>query len=255
MSYNPRGRKTVKTITYNKGMSAVARNRMALRRSALGLNRVVRGASKGYIRTSGFYGRYTGATPELKFFDTAISFTVDATAEVPASGQLSLIPQGVTQSTRVGRKAVVKSIRVHGVAILEPAAAAVSNAAIWIYVIQDTQCNGAAATVSGDTGVFTSASLQQANMNLSNGQRFKILHKFACTLTPQSGATTALNNVSKQLDWYGKVNIPLEFDAAADTGVITTIRSNNIFLVAGSYGAGGDDTVTFSGTCRLRFAD
>lgn len=209
--------------------------------------------TKGVDRTAGFYGRYTGSSPELKFFDTALSFTVDATAEVPATGQLSLIPQGVTQSTRVGRKATVKSIRVHGTIAMVPAAAATAASAYWIYVIQDTQCNGAAATVAGGTGVFTSSSLAGANLNLANGGRFRILKKFQCALNSSAGVGGAMNNAIAIFDWYSRVNIPLEFDAAADTGVITTIRSNNIFLVAGAEGS--DDTASVVGTCRLRFAD
>jgi len=52
--------------------------------------------------------------PELKFFDTAVSFDFDSTLEVPATGQWALIPQGDTQSTRDGRLAVIKSIQFRG---------------------------------------------------------------------------------------------------------------------------------------------
>jgi len=209
---------------------------------------------RGVTRTAGFYGRYSGSTPELKFFDTALSFQADATAEVPATGQLALIPQGVTQSTRVGRKASVKSINVHGVMQLTPTTDAIATEVVYLYLMQDTQCNGAAATVSGDTGIFTNANLAQANMNLSNGQRFKILKKWVMAFTAQAGVSAAYNAVIKPFNFYKKRNIPLEYDAAAATGVITTIRSNNIFLVCGTAGS-ADDRVAVAGTCRLRFSD
>jgi len=211
---------------------------------------------KGFSRSAGYYGRFTGPTPELKFFDTTLAFDVDATAEVPATGQLALIPQGVTQSERVGRKCVVKSIACHGTVKINPGAAATAANVVYIYMLQDTQCNGAAASASGDTGVFTNADLGVAHMNLANGQRFKILKKWVIALSPAAGATTALNAVIKPFSMYKKCNIPLEYDASADTGAITTIRSNNIFLVAGAQNiGGGDDIVTVSGSCRLRYSD
>lgn len=212
---------------------------------------------KGFTRTAGFYGRYNrprrAPTQELKFFDTDLTFAVDNTAEVPATGQLTLIPQGDTQSTRDGRAAYIKSIRVHGTVTAVPAAAANLASTAIVYVILDTQCNGAAATASGDTGVVTSADLTVANMNLANGDRFKILKKFVWTFNSLAGVTTAYGNVQRHFDWYKKCNITINYDNAAGTGAITTIRSNNIFLLAGS--AGSDDVINVAGSCRLRFTD
>jgi len=78
----------------------------------------------GYDRTGGSYGRYAGRGAELKFFDTSLSFLFDTTGEVPATGQLVLIPQGVTESTRVGRKCVIKSVHLKGITQGVPGAAA-----------------------------------------------------------------------------------------------------------------------------------
>lgn len=206
------------------------------------------------FKPSMFRKRSLSFAPEIKFFDTALSFTIDATAEVPATGQLSLIPQGDTQSTRGGRKCVVTSINVKGNFVMVPAGAAVSAETVYLYLIQDKQCNGAAATVSGDTGIFTSANLSTANMNLSNSSRFVILKKWVVPLMATAGVTTAYNNSICPFDFYRKCNIPLEYDGAATTGAIGTIRSNNIFLVAGTSGI-TDDLVTVAGVARLRFAD
>lgn len=210
----------------------------------------------GYLRTQGYYGRYTGIVPELKFFDTAISFLVDDTAEIPATGQLSLIPQGDTQSTRNGRKCIVKSIDIHGTANMVPAAGATAAVVVYFYVILDTQCNGAAATVAdANTGIFTNANLAIANHTLANGSRFRVLKKWVFAFNSTAGATTAYNNCIVPFAFYKKCEIPLEYDAAATTGAITTIRSNNIFLVAGAANNGQDDTVAVQGVCRLRFQD
>lgn len=190
---------------------------------------------------------------ELKFFDTDLAFNVDATAEIPATGQIALVPQGSTQNTRIGRKCFIKSIRVHGAATLAGATANLTDL-VFLYVIQDAQCNGAAATVTGDTGIFTAANLAAANMNLSNGQRFRVLAKIVIEFNSSAGVTTAYNAVVKEFDRYIRCNIPMEFDAAATTGALTTIRSNNIFLVAGTSG-NADDATAVVGVARLRFSD
>jgi len=211
----------------------------------------------GYNRTSGYYGRFTGPsnTRELKFFDTALSFTADATAEIPATGQLTLIPQDDTQSGRDGNKAVIKSIAIHGTATFGASAAANASDVMYMYVVQDTQANGAAATVGdANSGIFTTANLATSNRTIANNTRFRILKKWVMVFNPAAGVTTAYSNTIKQFSWYGKCNIPVMYDAAATSGAITTIRSNNLFLVAGTAG-GSDDAITVQGTCRLRFAD
>ncbi len=194
-------------------------------------------------------------TAELKFFDTAISFTVDATAEVPATGQITLIPQGVTDSTRVGRKCTIKSVFINGSVNYAPSSVAVACMVMHLYVMLDKQANGAAATVSGDSGIFTGANLSSALQNLSNAGRFQTLRHIVVELNPTSGATTALNNIIKQFSAYVRCNIPIEYDASAATGAITTIRSNNIFLVAGGAGTNFDDSATVTANARLRFSD
>lgn len=216
-------------------------------------------ALKGFVRTAGFYGRFNprnarnNRPPEMKFFDTTLSFNVDTTLEVPATGQLALIPQGDTQSTRDGRAAYVKSIQIRASLRDVPAGASVSGHTVYMYLVQDTQCNGAAATVSGDTGIFSTALADTAMLNLANSDRFKILKKWIIDFNAGSGVGGAINTTSKHIEYYSKCNIPIQYDNAASTGAITTIRSNNLFLVAGSSVA--DDIVAVSGTCRLRFQD
>lgn len=209
----------------------------------------------GYQRTSGFYGRYgnaareRGLLPEKKFFDTAVSFNFDATGEVIASGsggQLCLIPQGDTEKTRDGRQCYIDSIQMRGVAVFAPGAATTATEQCYMYLVQDKQCNGAVAAI-GD--VFTSDVMSTNMLNLANSSRFRILKKWVMSFQPGAGAATAINSVSKTVDWYSKCNILLDFSST--TGAITELKSNNLFLCAGS--AVADDTCSFYGTCRLRF--
>ena len=113
----------------------------------------------------------------------------------------------------------------------------------------DKQANGAAAAV---TDVFTSANLASAMHNLSNSQRFVVLKKMKFTMGPMAGATTAYNNSTRTFEMFKKCNIPLEFSST--TGAITELRSNNVFLLAGTDQL-SDDLISVAGTCRVRFSD
>ncbi len=207
---------------------------------------------KGYDRVGGFYGRFgsskLGSHTEQKFFDTTISGTIDTTAEVPTGGQLVLIPQGVTESQRVGRKAFIKSIQIRGTLNYAPGAAAAATAQNWIYLVMDTQANGAAAAV---TTVLTSNNLALAMRNLANQERFKVLKIFHFSMNATAGVTTAYNGIIRTWKYYKKCNIPIEYSST--TGAITEIRSNNLFLLAGSQS--GDDLTTIAAVCRVRFTD
>lgn len=208
----------------------------------------------GYTRTGGYYGRFgqtakrLGNIAERKFFDTALAFSLDATPEVPATGQLVLIPQGDTESTRDGRQCTVESIRILADLVFTPGAAATASLVSTIILVQDTQTNGAAA-LPGDVYLGGVANLTYANINLANSSRFKILKKWTHLWNPQAGATTAYNTIVKHIDWYKRCRIPLVYSSTA--GAITELRTNNLFLLAQSNGA--DDIVTVAGTCRIRF--
>nr|DAE89245.1 MAG TPA: capsid protein [Cressdnaviricota sp.] len=202
----------------------------------------------GFTRSVGFYGRYGAGSQERKFFDTALNFAIDATGEVPATGQLILIPQGDTESTRDGRKATIKSVQIRGNLIYVPAAAATAAAITNMYLVLDTQCNGAAASAAE---VFTGTDFSTAMLNLNNSGRFRILKHWVHTWNSGAGATTAYNNVAKQVEFFKKCEVPVDWSGA--TGAITEIRSNNIFLLASVIGAGSDDAITMTGTARVRF--
>lgn len=215
---------------------------------------------RGYFRRSGFYGRYTrgaqlrrlrrGLHIERKFFDTNLAFNIDTTGEIPATGQLNLIPQGVTATTRVGRQCQIKSIQVRATVQYVPGADTVGSAQVWIYLVQDRQANGAAAAV---TDVLTSDDFNIAMINLANSERFRVIRRWAITLQAGAGVQGAFGRDHKTIDEYIRVNTPVEFSST--TGAITELKSNNYFLMAGTSAAATDDEVAVAGTCRLRFTD
>jgi len=204
---------------------------------------------RNLLRVGGYTGRF-GKNGELKFFDTAISFTIDATGEVPATGQLNLIPQGDTESTRVGRKCTVKSIEWWLNMQYNPSAANVEDLTK-IAIVQDKQANGAAATAAL---VYTSTNLPTAPRNLENEPRFRVLKEIVQVWNAQAGVAGAYAPVQKYVHGRKKVNIPLIFDSTATTGAIGTIRTNNIFLLAGT-GGSSDDLVNVNGNVRIRYTD
>lgn len=187
-----------------------------------------------------------GSVPEVKYFDTDLSFLFDSTGEVPATGQLALIPQGDTGSTRDGRQATIKSVQIRGSALFTPGASASATCIAYLYLVLDKQANGAPA---GITDVFTTAVMDSNLLNLNNSDRFAILRKWVLPYVAQAGATTAYNPSIKSIEFYKKCSIPMNFSGT--TGAITEIRSNNLFLMAGLVNQ--DDTVSFNGVCRLRF--
>ncbi len=211
---------------------------------------------KGYDRTGGVYGRF-GSPPrrgaaqkEKKFFDTSVDFSYDTVGEVPATGQLILIPQGVTESTRIGRKAFIHSLYIKGTETFVPAASAEANGSTYLYLVLDTQANGAAAAV---TDVFDATGLSRAIINLNNSLRFRIIKKWVHTWNVSGGVTGAYNSATKVLNEYIRFSKPIPVDYSSTTGALSEIRSNNLFLVAGANGI--DDLVTVGATCRVRFTD
>lgn len=206
----------------------------------------------GYDRRAGYYGRFRPGG-ELKFFDTTISGDFNVTGAVLTTGaQLVLIPQGVTESTRVGRKCTIKSIEMVGTITSNLGAATVAQArgSGHLWLVQDMQCNGAAAGISD---IIEGSNLGVGLRDLANKSRFRVLKKFYMNLNPGAGVTAALAGNSKYFHWYKKCDIPIEYSST--TGAIGEIRSNNLFLIAGVNNSNISDLINVSGKVRVRFSD
>lgn len=207
----------------------------------------------GRDRVAGYYGRYSGSSSslsggELKFFDTDIDFSLDQTGEVVATGQLNLIPQGVTESTRIGRKCRLTSLQLRAMWTYDPAASVSPSSPCFLYLVLDKQCNGAAAAV---TDVLNGSAMNKALINMANSDRFTILKRWVWTPTAVAGVDGAYAPVRGTIDYYKKCDILLDFSST--TGALTEIKSNNLFLLGGS--SAGDDVTTITGQVRLRYKD
>lgn len=195
---------------------------------------------------SRFVGK--GSTQEHKYFDTALNFTIDSTGEVPSTGQLCLITQGDAGNQRDGINCHLESISIHAFLNYVPSTATSASTIAVILLVQDTQCNGAAAT-AGD--VMNSTDFQSGHRNLTTGNRFKILKRFQFVLTATAGVSAAYNTVIAPWDYYSKLNIPMKFSNS--TSSVADVESNNLFLLASSLQS--DDLITVNGEVRLRFTD
>ncbi len=208
----------------------------------------------GVDRTGGFYGRYSGRHGEMKFLDVDLDDAVVAAGGV-ITPTINIIPQNNTESGRIGRKCTLKSIYWSGDITLPEVSGAGSpgpfdNLRIILY--QDKQCNGATSTALGILETVT----VHAFRNLANSGRFQILMD---RLIVMNYLTMGLNSadgvdhaaVKKNFAFYKKCNIPLEFDNSATTGVLTTIRSNNVGVLL----VCENGIVGFSSKFRLRFSD
>ncbi len=200
-----------------------------------------------------FRGRRAVANGELKFHDVDLDDVLIATGgSVTAS--INLIAQGITESTRIGRKCTITNIGWRyqlGIALQQDDADITSGDVARIIMYVDRQANGATAAV---TDILEVADFQSFN-NLGNSGRFRTLMDRSYVLNKEVSGTDGTNTVGTPFHvgvadtFFMKVNIPIEFSAAL--GVIAEIRSNNIGVLVIS-GAG---TTQFNSKIRLRFAD
>ncbi len=208
----------------------------------------------GRDRVGGFYGRYSGRGGELKFHDLQLDDAAIATGgESLSTGTLIVIPQGVTEKTRVGRKCTIKSINWHYVLTLAEADATVTPPpadSVRLIMYIDKQTNGATAPV---TQILETANYQSFR-NLANSGRFEILFDKTHSmnrngLASDNAGVVSSNGTRRDGTFYKKCNLPIEYNST--TGVIAEIRSNNIGLLVISF-AGVTSMVS---KIRMRFSD
>ncbi len=206
---------------------------------------------RGYVRTSGFYGRY-GPNQELKFHDVDLDDAViSTTGEVTPT--INIIVQGTAEEERIGRKCTIKNIMWrYTLVIPEIDAQATPNPSVTARVILflDKQANGATAAV---LDVLESTDYQSFH-NLGNSQRFTTLLDRTHTLNYSGMASDGAGLVSqaevrREYSFYKACSIPIEFSST--TGVISEIRSNNIGVLLIANGG----NIAFFSKFRLRFTD
>lgn len=208
----------------------------------------------GVDRVGGFYGRYSGKNAELKFHDIDVDqATVAIAGNIMNGGTINIIPQDVTEITRIGRKCTIRSIHwKYNVTLqsIDGGATPQTGDTVRIILYQDKQANGATATV---INILASADYQSFR-NLVNSGRFIIHMDKTVDMNPMGlGSDGAGLMSTASVEKHGVFNktcsVPLEFDAAS--GAMGTTRSNTFGVMLISKVAKCD----FVSKVRLRFSD
>lgn len=213
------------------------------------------------VRTGGFLGI------EVKFYDNDIAKTsVLAVANMagleldPASDGLNTVIQGDGEQNRDGRQMSMKSIfingQIHTAAQTGVTPLAVASTVVVIYLILDTQTNGAALNsedVLVNSGGQTWGGIN-AMRNLQFTKRFKVLAKKTIVLVePQCWGVTASGDcmaTNTSFSMFAKLGGMIT-NFSGTTEAIANITDNSIHLI------GMTDNVTLvpqlSYNSRLRF--
>ncbi len=193
------------------------------------------------------------AAVEYKFKDTDVALLT-----ISASGQvfgltMAVVAQGDGASNRDGRRMTIKSIWMRAHLQIDQLAAAPTIATnhehCRIFLILDKQCNGASPSYLE----FAQSTGYDSFRNLENSQRFKILwqrqYAFAPITATDDGTTIVWTFNTHDLDIYTKVNIPIEYEITTTSGAVSTMKSNNLLLIAISE----KGIARINGNVRIRF--
>jgi len=191
---------------------------------------------------------FVGSAGEAKYIDIAnTTYPCDTTGSIT---HVSVVPQGTSVNTRVGRKCELKYFQMRG--YLRNNSSALYNT-VAVYLVWDEQPNKLLPAV---TDILDAANAQALSKR-ENVQRFKILKKWRQVLIGPSGApTTAVTAVP--LDEYvrlpkGLVVVPTTADI---TGAIGDVINGAMYLVTvGNEPVSATLAATLAVTCRTGFAD
>lgn len=191
---------------------------------------------------------------EWKFHDLDVDDANVAAGGTIAEDSCLTIPEGNGESDRIGRKLTVRRIQ-WSYNLTIPAligSASQSPDTVRVILYLDKQTNGAAATA---TGILESADFQSF-VNLANSGRFRLLCDKLHTVkgSPNGAGDGAANDFSANEQNYTfvrNVAIPIEYDNSATTGVITSMRSNNIGVLL----VGKNGIASFESKMRFRYSD
>lgn len=194
---------------------------------------------------SKLYGRGPVARTEKKFIDLALTaFNASTTGVV--SYISSGISQGASQSQRIGRNIVLKSIEGRG-AVEAGTTTTIAN--VRLMLIEDKQPNKA---LAGITDILNSASYYSLN-NDANKERFRtIMNMPLCIIGNNATPTTELANVPT--NFYKKLNIEVTYGIIGD-GTIADTTTGALLLVVVSDIAVGTASPNYNTTFRIRYID
>lgn len=181
---------------------------------------------------------------ENKFVDTAAAVRAcDTTGSVTL---LNTIAQGVTTSTRIGKKVVLKSVQFRGRIYVNTAT---THTDVTVILVYDRSPVGSAIAI---TDVLASISSLAQN-NDANSGRFRILRRWDYVLTGNS-TTPTTGNEAKNFDEFVPLGLPTVYKAVGDGAIADQEYGSLYMLTLGNVGA-GTAAASSEISARLRFTD
>ncbi len=170
-------------------------------------------------------------------------------------GSLVRIANGTSESTRIGRKLTIRSISwrfVINLPELDAGATPGPGDTLRLMLVLDKQANG---VLPGVQDIWEAADFQSFN-NLANSQRFKTLMDRTYNLNYLSLASDGVGVVSQATvdrsdSFFKTCNITIQYTDNFTTGAISTVRSNNLVMLAAS----ANGVIGIRGKMRMRFSD
>lgn len=231
--------------------SYMAPSTYALRvgRRYYGARRVFR-RGRGYYQRQGRFSTFNKFRPEHMFNNESIADLMSGAPIIPTGGNdIVKVGLGDGASSRTGRKICVDKVWIKGSIYTDGASgASVDTTNFYLYLVQDTQCNGAAATVMsssvGSTAIWTGSNLATCFRNPYTFERFKILafKKYSKKLTglwDGTGQQFMDTSFPVSFGWKAKPGraIEIDYSTSSTDGSLGTRVANNIFLVWGTDGS------------------
>lgn len=218
--------------------------------------RVFRRATEGFIGkpTPQYAVRVSNviryATKETGFLDTQLdALPFNTTGQVSL---LNVVPQGNTQTTRVGKKILLKGVQIRGSITYATTNVPFHHCAY--VLIYDKRPDGA---VPGIADILAAASSNALN-NDTNSGRFMMLKRedFMINHVTSSSGEGQLDTSSKVIDDYVPLKGMETVYKALGTGAIADIEQGALYLmVIGDQPATGDFPVGPDWNIRVRFHD
>lgn len=174
----------------------------------------------------------------------------NGTTDASATESVNLLNgcvQGVTDSTRVGRRVLMKSVQVRA-RISRESASSSTIQQVRLAIVYDRQSNGAAPVFGTDVysgGVSNVTMLR----NLANGGRFQVLADEVLTV----GATST-DLQTGFWEKYIRLNHPVYYNAV-NGGTVADIQTGGLFFCYIGNTAAGSDDVDVLWESRVRYTD
>ena len=203
----------------------------------------ITGASRMNLSTRGF----VGAAGDFKYIDIAqASYQCDTTGSVT---HISVIPQGTTINTRLGKSCRPTSLQLRGT-VYNNSTATRSRPAI--YLVWDNQPNKALAGITDYLDAAESSSM----IKRENASRFKTIRKWCYSLLGNT-ATPSTGAEERVIEEFVKLpkDCIITCTTADTTGVIGDVITGALLLITIGSKVAGTTASSFSGTMRLNFVD